>query len=338
MKISILIPAHNEEKSIRKCIESCLKQTRKADEIIVVNDGSTDKTGNILADFKKNQIKVVDISVATGNKSFAQEMGLPYVTGEVFICTDADTILDKHFVELIEKEFSDPEIMAVAGYVKSLKYNWLTICRGLEYAISQNVHKLAQSYINFMFVVPGSAGAFRTEIFRKDITIEHDTVTEDLDFTYKLHQKGYKIKYSRAAIVYTQDPVNFRSYIGQVRRWYGGGWQNFVKHFRPLGDASKALELSLIYIEGVIFSFLFFLIPIINIRVAAYFMIFYLLIVAASAVYAAIIEKRADLLFAPLFYIVLVYINSWIFLEQFLKIFIFRRKKLGWIQPDRIKI
>lgn len=70
MKISILIPAHNEEKSIKKCLESCLNQTRMPDEIVVVNDGSTDKTAEILAGFG-DKIKVVYVPKATGNKSFA---------------------------------------------------------------------------------------------------------------------------------------------------------------------------------------------------------------------------------------------------------------------------
>ncbi len=72
MKITILIPCHNEEKSIKSTINSCLNQSRTPDEILVVNDGSTDRTGDILASFG-NKIKVVNIARATGNKSYAQE-------------------------------------------------------------------------------------------------------------------------------------------------------------------------------------------------------------------------------------------------------------------------
>jgi biofilm PGA synthesis N-glycosyltransferase PgaC len=106
MKISILIPAHNEERSIRATVQSCLEQTRPADQILVVNDGSTDKTGEILASFG-DKIEVITIPVATGNKSYAQEYGLKFVTGEVFIATDGDTILDPRFVENIEPHFEN---------------------------------------------------------------------------------------------------------------------------------------------------------------------------------------------------------------------------------------
>ena len=88
-KISVLIPAYNEEKSIGKCVESCLNQTRNPDEIIVVNDGSTDNTLQILKSFG-NQIKIIDLEKNTGNKSKAQEIGLNYVHTDIFITTDAD--------------------------------------------------------------------------------------------------------------------------------------------------------------------------------------------------------------------------------------------------------
>src|SRR3989344_3185886 len=102
MKISILIPCHNEEKSIKKCIESTLNQTRKFDEIIVIDDGSTDNSRAILSKFQ-DKIKIVKIEKATGNKSYAQEYGLKFVTGEVFVTSDGDTIIDSRFAEEIEK-------------------------------------------------------------------------------------------------------------------------------------------------------------------------------------------------------------------------------------------
>src|SRR5262249_16987195 len=128
MRISILIPAHNEEKSIKDTVDSCLRQTRPADEIVVVNDGSTDNTGKILAYYGK-KIKLITIKEATGNKSYAQEEGLRHITSDVFIATDADTVLDDTFIEKVETHFHDPNTMAVAGYVRSLKNNWMTACR-----------------------------------------------------------------------------------------------------------------------------------------------------------------------------------------------------------------
>jgi cellulose synthase/poly-beta-1,6-N-acetylglucosamine synthase-like glycosyltransferase len=339
MKISVLIPCRNEEKSIGACVQSCLGQTRKPDEIIVVDHNSTDNSAKILKSFGK-KIKVVNLCYPIGNKSYAQEHGLNFVTGDIFICTDGDTKLDRNFVKRIEIDFRDKKIAAVSGYVRSLKYNWLTICRAYDYVIGQNIHKLAQNSLDYMFVIPGAAGAFRTETFNKYIGFDHDTVTEDLDFTYKLHKRNLKIKFDRKAIVFTQDPANLNSYINQMRRWFGGGCQNLVKHLdeRIVDDPRRTLELSLIYVDGLIFSSLIFILPLINLILALRLLFLYLLVVAILSVYAAYKEKRADLLAVPFFYSPLIYINSWIFLEQFFKEVIIRKRNLVWFHPERVTI
>jgi len=338
LTISILIPCHNEEVSIAACLESCIKQSRPAEEIIVINDGSTDNSLAIIKAFLP-KIKIVNVHEATGNKSYAQEIGLKYVNTDIFIATDGDTLLDKDFVKNIEKDFYKKEVAAVGGYVKSLRYNWLTSCRAYDYCIGQNLNKLAQDLMNFIFVIPGAAGAFRKKVFDKYIKFNHDTLTEDLDFTYELHKKGMKIKFDTKAIVYTQDPANLKSYLNQMRRWYGGGWQNLIKHsdiilIHPI----KTLELSLIYIEGFVFSLLFFLLPILNIYFFANILLLYFMTILVLSIIAAIKEKRSDILLVPFFYLLLIYINAWVFLEQFIKEVILRKKNLKWFTPDRIKM
>lgn len=339
LRITILIPCHNEEKSIRMCLMSCIHQTRPADEIIIVNDGSTDQTAAILRKFRK-KVKIIQLAKASGNKSFAQEIGLKAVTGDIFISTDADTRLDRHFVEEVEKSFQDPQVAAMGGYVRSLPYNWLTACRAYDYVIGQNIHKLAQSKLDFILVIPGAAGAFRTEIFRQIIGFDHDTLTEDLDFTYKLHRHGLKIAYNRQAIVYTQDPANLHSYINQMRRWYAGGWQNLLKHLKHdlLLDPRRSLELSLMYVEGVIFSLVLLLIPLFNFILAMKLLLVLLILIILQAIYSAIVEKRADLLLVPLFYWLLMFIHSEVFLEQFIKEILLKRQNLTWFQPERVKV
>lgn len=334
LKISIIIPCHNEEKSIRNCVQSCFNQTRKFDEIIVINDGSTDRSGEILKQFG-NQIKVITIAVATGNKSYAQERGIKYVKGDVFVATDGDTILDTHFVEAIEKDFQDPRVMAVGGYVRSLKHNWLTACRELDYIIGQDIHKVAQAEMDFLFVIPGCAGAFRTSIFKEHIQFDHDTLTEDLDFTYRLHENKMKIIYDKKAISYTQDPATLKGYINQMRRWYAGGWQNLLKHYKIANRPLNALELSLMYIEGVIFSLLLFLFPILNINFFKFFILPYFIFQLIIGVYSSIVRKRFDLLFYAPLYIILNFVNAYVFLEQFFIEIIIRKKNLVWFQPVR---
>ena len=338
MKISILIPCHNEEHGIARCIQSCLDQSRKPDQIVVVNNGTTDGSTKILESFG-DKITLLNTQVL-GNKSFAQEYGLKYVTGDVFIATDGDTILDKDFVKYIEEDYQTyPEVTAVGGYVRSMKHNWLTACRAFEYAVGQNLHKLAQHHLDFLFVIPGAAGAFKTKDFFKHIPFEHDTVTEDLDFTYRLHKQGLKVFYDRRAVVFTQDPQTLSSYINQMRRWFGGGWQCLMKHWRLATERPKmALELSLMYMEGVIFSILLFSLPFLSLKFFGSFVISYLIVAFGFASFAAWQERRLELLLVPIPYLLLVFINSYVFLEQMVKEVVLGRKNLSWFQPERYQL
>lgn len=334
MKISILIPVRNEEKSIEACILSCLSQTRTPDEIVVVNDNSDDRTLKILRSFKK-KIKVINLSVATGNKSYVQEEGLKYVKGDIVITTDGDTILDRDFVKNISLEFKDRNVMACAGYVKSLKQNWLTASREIEYLMGQEVHKQAQSHIDALFVIPGCAAAYRTKIFKKHISIDHDTLTEDLDFTYKHHKKDFKIAYSKKAIAYTQDPATISDYVTQLRRWYGGSWQNLLKHYDLLKKPKNALELSLIFTEGIIFPLVLLAALLFNQKVFAMFYISYFMTTLYFAFYGAFRDKRLDVLLIVPFHLFISFINYAIFIEQFLKEFVFKKNNLIWTQAVR---
>ena len=338
MKISLLVPCYNEEKSLEATIKSCINQTRPFDEMIFIDDCSKDNSQKILTQYS-DYIYFYKTPKNTGNKSSAQEFGLKFVSGDIVVMTDADTLMDKNFVAEIEKSFLDPRIVAVAGKVQSLAYNWLTLCRAYEYAIGQNIHKRAQHYLNYIFVMPGAASAFRVKIFRENITFDHDTLTEDLDFTYKLHDHHLKIIYNPLAITYTQDPADLKNYINQLRRWFGGGWQNLVKHYKSVPHSLvMAFELSLLYSEGIIFSILLFLMLIINLWVAFWLLIGYLGIATLFGIWMAIKEKRWTLAIAPIPYMLLIFINAYIYLEQFVKEVVFRKNNLIWFKPERLDL
>lgn len=337
LTFSILIPAHNEEKMISSCVKSCLAQTRRPDEIIVINDGSTDKTAEILRGYG-NQITVISIDKATGNKSKAQEIGVKYVNTDIVIATDGDTILDKKFVEYIEEEFEhDREIAVVMGYVQSTRHNTLTALREIDYTIGQDLYKRAQQYLDFILVIPGCAGAFKTELFRNGvITFDHDTLTEDLDFSYKINQLGLPVRFNHKAKVYTQDPPTLHSYINQMRRWYGGGWQNLKKHFPIIVDNPKAgLILSTTYLEGIVLGSLIIITPFINIFLFFKLLTSFVIVGIILGLYASIRKERLELFLVSPLFSVLALINSYILIEQFIKEIIMNKKDMTWFHPER---
>lgn len=334
MKITVLIPARNEEATIQRCIESVLNQSRKPDQIILVDDASTDNTLKILKKYTKHAL-VLSLSASTGHKSHAQEHGMKFVKGDIVITTDGDTVLHPDFIKHISKKFDDKSVIACAGHVKSMTNNLLTACRQIEYTIGQEIHKLAQTHINALFVIPGCAAAFRTKEFKKHIEFDHDTLTEDLDFTYKHHRKNLKIAFCNEAIVYTEDPSSVTDYITQLRRWYGGNWQNLIKHKSVLNKPNNALELSIIFFEGLIFPFLLLLALTFNIKVFLFYYLSYTVIISLFAAYCAYKDKRIDVLFAAPIHLFVSFINYTIFIEQFVKEVILRKKNVTWIQPKR---
>jgi cellulose synthase/poly-beta-1,6-N-acetylglucosamine synthase-like glycosyltransferase len=186
-----------------------------------------------------------------------------------------------------------------------------------------------------VFVIPGCAGAFRTKKFKENIKFDHDTLTEDLDFTYKLHKNYFRIAYNKKVIAYTQDPATISDYINQMRRWYGGGWQNLKKHYEVIGKPNNALQLSLTYVEGLIFSAALFIFPIVSLSFFKYFLIPYLILLMVLGAYGAIVRKRLDLLLYAPTYLILVFVNAWVFLEQFWREIILNKTNLVWFHPER---
>jgi cellulose synthase/poly-beta-1,6-N-acetylglucosamine synthase-like glycosyltransferase len=205
--------------------------------------------------------------------------------------------------------------------------------------VGQNLHKLAQHHLGFLFVIPGAAGVFKVADFKKHITFEHDTLTEDLDFTYRLHKLDLKVMYDRRLIVFTQDPATLHSYINQMRRWFGGGWQCLMKHHKLITKQPKvALELSIMYAEGLMFSFLLFALPFLSLEFYKYFVLSYLILAIVFSIFAAIKEKRIELLVVPIPYTILMVINAYVFLEQMVKEVILRKKNLSWFHPERFTV
>jgi cellulose synthase/poly-beta-1,6-N-acetylglucosamine synthase-like glycosyltransferase len=336
-KISILIPAHNEEKGIRKTIESCLNQTRKPDEIVVVNDGSKDRTLDILKEYI-GKIIIVDLKKNTGNKSKAQEIGLKYVTGDIFITTDADTRLDKKFVQKITRHFKTKSVSAVCGYVQSEKGNWITRVREINYVIGQTINKKAQADINALFVMAGCASAFRTKDFKEVVKFEHDNITEDLDFTYKFKLANKRIIYETDAIVYTQDPNTIKSYYKQLNRWYSGGWYCLRKNKEILKKPNNALILFFIYLEGLIGGLFFILSPLLiifNWRLFILFAGIQLFIVSGTLLYGAIKKKELHLYKYIFHHYALNILDNYIFIKTFFQEIIFKKKIMVWDKPER---
>ncbi len=228
-KISIIIPAYNEEKVIQHTIEAMIETKYPKKEIIFVDDGSTDKTLTIANQFK-DKIKV--LHKENGGKASALNYGIVYSTGEIIVIVDADTIIGRHSLKEIVKGFQVNEhVAAVAGNIKVRnKVNWLTKCQALEYITGIQIVRRAFDVFGSITIVPGALGAFKKSYLTEAGAYGKDTIVEDFDQTIKLLKAGLITQGSSKATAYTEAPNTFNDFFAQRKRWYRGNMQVLKRH------------------------------------------------------------------------------------------------------------
>ena len=236
--VTVLIPANNEEKVIVQTVTSVLLSDLQDLRIIVVDDGSTDRTGELLDANFSHQPRVQIIHQVNRGKAAALRLAIAQAQTEIVVTIDADTEVEPDAISKLLRHFSDPKIGAVAGNVKvGNRSRWLTRWQALEYITSQNMEKRAFDLLNCITVVPGALGAWRKAAIEAAGGITADTVAEDADLTIAIRRLGWRVSYDEEAIAWTEAPEKPGLLIRQRFRWTFGTLQSFWKHsgtlFRP---------------------------------------------------------------------------------------------------------
>src|SRR6266566_1347094 len=233
--VTVLIPAHNEESVIEQTITSVLLSDLKDLHIIVVNDGSADKTGELLDANFSHEPRVRIIHQVNRGKAAALSLALSHADTDIVVTIDADTEIEPGAISKLIRHFFDPKVGAVAGNVKvGNRSRWLTRWQALEYITSQNMEKRAFDLLNCITVVPGALGAWRKQAIEAAGGITADTVAEDADLTIAIRRVGWRIGYDEEAIAWTEAPDTPGQLIRQRFRWTFGTLQSFWKHSSTL--------------------------------------------------------------------------------------------------------
>ena len=228
-RVTIIVPAYNEETGIGDTIESLMEADYPKKEIIVVDDGSTDRTSEIAKQYTSQGVRV--IRKENGGKASAINYGFLFSKGEIIIIVDADSIIERSAVREIVKKFEDPDVDAVAGNIKVLnRKNFLTKCQALEYIAGINITRRAFDVFGTITVVPGALGAFRRSVLTAGGQYDKDTLTEDFDLTIKTLKLGKVVQASSYGSAYTQAPDTLKDLYKQRMRWYRGNLQTIWKH------------------------------------------------------------------------------------------------------------
>ncbi len=230
-KISVIIPAYNEEDNIAKCIESVLNADYPKNklEIIVVDDGSTDKTYEIALKYKKFGVKVFR-KQNEGTAAATKNYGIKRTTGEIIATLDADSYISKDAIKKLLPLFEDKSVAAVTSAIKvSRKKNVLQKVQEVEYLLTLFSRRLL-SFIDAVFVTPGPFSLFRASVFKQIGYFDEKSILEDQEIALRIQKHNLKIRSSMDAEVFTDVPETFRSLLKQRIRWHRGGLINSIKY------------------------------------------------------------------------------------------------------------
>jgi len=229
-KVTILIPAYNEEKTIAKTINSVLNLTYPKDkiEIIVINDNSTDKTPQVVREFK--QVKLIYNKHRGVGKASALNTGLKYASGELLAVIDADSEVKKDSLKKLISYFDDTKTGSVISSIKIRNpKNIYEHIQRLEYILATFIRKL-MSKIDTLHITPGVLSVYRTKLIRRLGGFDENNITEDLEIALRLRANNYSVKMSPDSVTYTKVPSTFKQLWNQRIRWFRGFIFNNLKY------------------------------------------------------------------------------------------------------------
>jgi cellulose synthase/poly-beta-1,6-N-acetylglucosamine synthase-like glycosyltransferase len=230
--LTVIIPAFNEAASIADTLRSLLSQTRIPEEVIVVDDCSTDGTGDVARGFGATVLRP---PANTGSKAGAQTFALDRVRTPYTIALDADTMLAPDAVERLLPAFEDPRLAAACGSVlpRRVRSVWER-GRYIEYLFAFTFYKRVQDQYGAPLISSGCFSMYRTAALRAVGGWRNRTLAEDVDLTWTLYQQGYAVRFVPEALAYPIEPRGFGFLKKQLRRWSHGFVQNIRLHRRGL--------------------------------------------------------------------------------------------------------
>lgn len=232
--VSVVIAAFNEEKVIERTLDTVRRTKYPYLDIVVVDDGSTDRTAEIVDRIRATDDRVRLVRQANTGKATALNNGFEAAAGEIVVTGDADTIFMPDAITNLVRHFVQPgaeRLAAVAGVIKVGNVrNLLTRWQALEYLTQVGVERAAHAAMGAIMTVPGACAAWRRSAVLAVGGFSHATLAEDCDLALTLQQRGYLVTQDDEAIAYTEVPETMAALLRQRLRWTFGNLQSLWKH------------------------------------------------------------------------------------------------------------
>jgi cellulose synthase/poly-beta-1,6-N-acetylglucosamine synthase-like glycosyltransferase/peptidoglycan/xylan/chitin deacetylase (PgdA/CDA1 family) len=227
--VSIVVPAFNEAVGIERAVRSLHASEHPELEVIVVDDGSTDGTGELVEELGLERVRVVYQS--NRGKPAALNHGVAEASHEIIVTVDGDTLFEPETVSHLIQPFRDPHVGAVAGNTKvGNRSGLLGRWQHIEYVMGFNLDRRLYDVLQCMPTVPGAIGAFRLRALVDIDGVSSATLAEDTDITIAIGRAGWRVVYAEEARAWTEAPATLGALWRQRYRWSYGTMQAAWKH------------------------------------------------------------------------------------------------------------
>lgn len=275
--LTVIVPAYNEAESIADTILSLQRQTLLPEEIIVVDDCSSDRTAEVARSFG---VTVLQPPRNTGTKAGAQNFALSHVHTRYTIAIDADTTLAPDAIEKLMPAFNDPDVVAACGMVvpRHVHTVWER-GRYVEYLFAFSFYKLIQDYYRRPLISSGCFSAYQTSDLKEVGGWPARTMAEDMDLTWTFHAQEQGVRFIGDAVCYPIEPHDYAFMSKQLRRWSHGFVQNVHVHWRSLLQVPVLRTLVAVALWDAVFASLAYMVflPLLAIFVSPWFLLAYLI-------------------------------------------------------------
>ncbi|MFP7732453.1 poly-beta-1,6-N-acetyl-D-glucosamine synthase [Priestia aryabhattai] len=256
--VSFLVPCYNEEETIEETLKHLLALDYPSKEIILINDGSTDGTAEILKQISKDypEVRVVQLYENKG-KANALHLGAHASKAEFLICLDSDAILDQNAPYYLIHHFlhKGERLGAVTGNPRIRNRNTLlSRIQLVEYSSIIGSIKRTQRILGKVMTVSGVVVAFRKKALVDVGLWDRDMITEDIAVSWKLQQRFWDIRYEPRALCWMLVPETLKGIWKQRVRWAQGGQEVMLRHWKVLLKW-KQRRIWVVYLEQWISTF-----------------------------------------------------------------------------------
>ena len=227
--VSIVVPAFNEAVGIERAVRSLAASEYPEFEVVVVDDGSSDGTADLV-----DQLGLPGVSVVrqpNAGKPAALNRGIEESRHEIVVMVDADTVFEPMTLRNLVQPFRSSGVGAVSGNTKvGNRRGLLGRWQHIEYVMGFNLDRRLFDVLRCMPTVPGAVGAFRRRALTDVGGVSGATLAEDTDLTLAIGRAGWRVVYAEEARAWTEAPATLRLLWRQRYRWCYGTLQAVWKH------------------------------------------------------------------------------------------------------------